>query len=109
MHSREGQGTTEEVSRRRDDTGKQQGPGGEQGQLCGLLHRWEYTRPQPQEGRGGDKFPIAHNSEGAQGLDGTVQPVEPLGARSGGGTGGIQEAVEEECTIHCDRANGEGV
>ena len=33
-------------------------------------------------------------------MDGPLQPTEPLCARTSRGTGGIQEAVKEEFTIH---------
>ena len=62
---RESRSSTEEQLKGRNDSGKQQGAGGEQGELWGLHHRQENPVPRPLEGGGGNKVPTAHNTEGA--------------------------------------------
>ena len=55
---------------------------------------------------GSEQVSHVHDPEGAAGVEGPMQSIKPLCTRVGRGASGIKEAVEEECTVCSDKAEG---
>ena len=65
--------------------------------------------PNPKKVEAVTQFPLPTTQKELKGWMELCKQLNHYVPGLAGGTGRIQEAAEEKCTIHCDRANGEGV